>query len=115
MSKWAARKAAQRAYAAEECQECGSTHRVQRHHPDLSDPLRVEILCEPCHVKADQRDGTRRTRPMQTCVVCGREFRPKCSHPHKTCGPACLSELGRRLAMKRWHGSGQASQRVCPE
>lgn len=113
MNKAAARKAAQRFYEVTKCQECGSTHRVQRHHPDMNDPLRVEILCEVCHVKADQRDGTRKMRAMQTCVICGQQFMPKCSHPHKTCSAECLSELGRRLAMKRWHGSGQANPKEC--
>jgi hypothetical protein len=107
MSKWGARKAAQRAYPVTECQNCGSTHRVQRHHPDLSAPLQVEILCEICHVIADQRDGTRRKRPMQNCVICGTDFQPKCSHVHKTCSPECLSELGRHLARKRWDKNGQ--------
>lgn len=33
----------------EPCRRCGSTNRVQAHHPDYSAPLDVEWLCEPCH------------------------------------------------------------------
>ena len=31
------------------CSKCGSTDRVQAHHPDYSKPLEVEWLCFPCH------------------------------------------------------------------
>jgi len=32
-----------------ECERCGSTERVQKHHADYSRPLDVEWLCTRCH------------------------------------------------------------------
>lgn len=114
-TKWAARKRAQRALpdlSKETCCKCGSTKHLQRHHPDYSELDRFEVLCRACHAKADQRDGYRRTRPEAACVICGQTFTPKCSHPHKTCGEACLSELGRRNAMKRWSSKPSSGRRT---
>lgn len=31
------------------CDMCGSPGKVQMHHPDYSQPLKVEFLCTPCH------------------------------------------------------------------
>jgi len=33
----------------EKCEVCGSTHNLQRHHPDYSKPLEVMTLCRDCH------------------------------------------------------------------
>lgn len=36
------------------CQHCGrSPSRLTRHHPDYTEPLIVEWLCQRCHTKAD--------------------------------------------------------------
>jgi hypothetical protein len=91
------------------CQECGATGSLERHHPDYTDPDRFEVLCQPCHVRADLRDGTRRQKKRKACKVCGAMFLPSHSKKHTTCGPECLSEIGRRNARKRW-GHGTLSQ-----
>ena len=36
------------------CQSCGATERVEKHHPDYSQPLLVVWLCKPCHAIADK-------------------------------------------------------------
>lgn len=110
--KWKARKQAQRKHKAEKCQVCGSTERVQRHHPDiLNTPSVVMILCEKCHIIEDQRIGTRRKRQKSKCVVCGEMFTPKDSHPHKTCSVDCLKIRGRENALKRWRGKQNQTSR----
>ena len=111
-SKQAARKRAQRLITATECQECGATGvRLDRHHPNiLGEPLRVEILCQPCHVKADMRDGTRKTKELKVCTICGQDFLP----PHttsQTCSRECFSESARRNANARW--ANRLTTRAC--
>jgi predicted nucleic acid-binding Zn ribbon protein len=112
---WAVRKAAQRAVplTEETCSRCGSRDRLQRHHPDYSKPTEVQILCQACHVKADQRDGYRSVKQMRPCALCGTAFMPTHSKKHTLCSPECRSEMGRRNARKRW-GTGQASQPTPP-
>lgn len=85
------------------CQQCGSTYRVSRHHPNYDTHETVEFLCPPCHAKADQRDGTRRKSPPKTCPICGVVFENYSHSIVKTCSKECLKELGRQNAMKRWH------------
>lgn len=34
----------------EECGVCGSTEKLELHHPDYSKPLYVRTLCRKCHV-----------------------------------------------------------------
>lgn len=116
MKKNSMRKSAQRAIPiVTACQECGATENLQRHHPDYSQPDRVEILCPPCHLKADQRDGTRKAKQTKLCKVCGKEFTPRHSKKHSTCSKECLAEIGRRNAMKRWGNRGQSSQQASQE
>ncbi len=104
MLKNTMRKAAQRATPGEAtCQACSKFGAVQRHHPDYSDPSRVEILCRACHWKADVRDGTRQAKQPKQCKVCGNDFLPKHSKRSATCGRECLSTLGRQNAMRRWY------------
>lgn len=105
-TKWAARKRAQRSLPSLEgqtCGNCGATVRLERHHPDYSDPDRFEVLCVTCHVAADQRNGHRRQKQPIPCKVCGRLFMPSHSKNHHTCGRECLSAIGRLNANKRWH------------
>lgn len=47
-----------------ECEKCGSTKELQRHHPDLDNaPDVVEILCLDCHRAADRLLGKMGGRP----------------------------------------------------
>lgn len=32
-----------------ECERCGSTEHVEKHHPDYARPLEVEWVCRVCH------------------------------------------------------------------
>jgi protein-arginine kinase activator protein McsA len=111
MTDWKSRKAAQRAVSltGKVCENCSGVNRLQRHHRDYSKPTEVQILCQNCHVKADQRDGFRRVKAKKRCKVCDMEFLPKHSRKHATCSRECLSELGRMNAMKRWT-SGNKNQ-----
>jgi hypothetical protein len=114
MRKNTIRRRAQRAIPTPAaCQDCGASEGLERHHPDYTQPHRVEALCRPCHVRADQRDGTRPKKKEKTCKVCGAMFLPSHSKKHTTCGPECLAEIGRRNARKRW-GTGSASQKTPP-
>lgn len=107
MKKNTVRKAAQRAISliGKECIDCGSTKSLQRHHPDHDKALDVVILCQPCHVKAEQETGTWGSGPrtVKVCPICDAEFTNYSHIRVKTCSRGCLSELGRRNAMKRWH------------
>lgn len=37
------------------CFRCGSTKKLEYHHPDYSDPLGVVVLCKSCHEKLHSR------------------------------------------------------------
>src|SRR3990167_9383846 len=104
LTKAASRKRAQRAYPTKPpCQKCGNPENVQRHHPNHEDALSVEFLCQSCHTTADQelgRWGSGNRKP-KTCVVCGSVFTNYSHSRVKTCGRACLSEIGRRNSLKR--------------
>lgn len=101
----ASRKRAQRAFPKlTACEHCGNTSRLQRHHPNLQDATSVVILCQPCHVAEHVRRGDwgAGVKKPKTCVVCKREFSDYSHTRVKTCGPTCLSELGRINSCKRW-------------
>ena len=101
----ASRKRAQRAYPTlNVCEHCGGTSQLQRHHPNLQDAESVVILCQRCHAAEHVRLGTWGQGPKKpkTCVVCGKDFSDYSHIRAKTCSRACLSELGRRNARKRW-------------
>jgi hypothetical protein len=101
----ASRKRAQRAHPTmTSCERCGSTWRLQRHHKDIQLAESVEILCQTCHIEADFQAGTRKRRVPKTCVVCEAIFTEYSHSRVKCCSPACLSELGRQNARKRWDG-----------
>lgn len=98
---WRVRKASQRMMPTlDACERCGNTENLQRHHHSYDDPAAFEILCRTCHDKwhAAERLESR----MKPCAICGTRFLPDHSKKHKTCSRACLSELGRCNAMKRW-------------
>lgn len=40
----------------ERCSQCGSTDRIQAHHPDYTKPLEIVWLCTPCHGKTWRKD-----------------------------------------------------------
>ena len=114
MKDWASRKAAQRAVSlsGKVCEVCGVSERLQRHHHDYSKPTEVTILCQNCHVQADIADGTRKTKQMKSCKLCGAAFMPTHSTKHNLCGPACRSEMGRINAFKRWRGDRSQQSRA---
>lgn len=94
------------------CERCGTTTaKLQRHHLDYSLPTDVEILCQTCHVIADQEAGTRRKKRPTVCKVCGKTFMANHSKKHNTCSAKCLAQLGLANAMKRWYG--HARKRNC--
>jgi hypothetical protein len=37
------------------CEHCQTAERLERHHPDLSKPLAITVLCKKCHVAEHQR------------------------------------------------------------
>jgi NMD protein affecting ribosome stability and mRNA decay len=113
-SKWAARKRAQRAkpnLSGEKCQQCGATERLERHHPDYSKPDLFVVLCDSCHIRADQSAGFQKKKKTRRCSVCGKEFIPNHSKKHTTCSRECLSEIGRRNAAKRTYHSNRYTAR----
>lgn len=113
ITKHAARKRAQRAIEMKQCQRCGRTNlKLNRHHADHQKALDVMVLCTECHAIVDQKLGNRLTKKTSICVICGGEFLPKDSHPHKTCSEKCFSELGRRNANKRWRTHGQTGGKM---
>lgn len=99
--KWTARKKAQKHIPALVCQECGATENLERHHHDYSKALDVQVLCPPCHVKADQRDGTRRSMREYRCRHCNTVFLPN-QHHAKACSPECVRALIIAATTKRW-------------
>lgn len=47
------------------CERCGCRGPLERHHPDYSRPLFVELLCRPCHTQADKEMGLTGGRPKK--------------------------------------------------
>jgi hypothetical protein len=99
------RKRTQRAIPLQglSCPKCGSTYRLQRHHPDYGSE-RCEVICQKCHIEFHKAEGTwgRGVKTMKLCVICEQPFDPGSNLNVRTCGPPCFSELGRRNARKRW-------------
>jgi protein-arginine kinase activator protein McsA len=105
LSKAAIRKRAQRAHPKmTACSICGGTDRLHRHHPDYTKPETVVIVCCQCHATLDAEDGTRTTKAPKRCETCGATFTEYSHSRVKNCSPQCLSEAGRRNALKRWGG-----------
>lgn len=103
ISKAAARRRAQRAVPATRCSRCGRTNvKLERHHRDYQKPVDVEVLCCKCHAAVEQQSGQRRTRRVQRCKICQREFRHYTHSRVVTCSPECLKRLDVINARKRW-------------
>ena len=111
LSAAAIRKRAQRAHPTlKQCELCGATEKLSRHHPDYSKPEEIVVVCLRCHPKLDARDGTRTSRKSKVCATCGKEFTDYSHSRVKNCSPQCVSEAGRRAAMKRWGGGTKSHQ-----
>lgn len=111
LSGAAIRKRAQRAHPTlTQCEVCGSTERLHRHHPDYSKPEEIVVVCIHCHAKLDMRDGTGRRKKPKVCTVCQATFTDYSHTRVKTCSRQCLSEAHRRAAMKRWGGGTSSRQ-----
>lgn len=39
------------------CEECGSTERLERHHPDYDKSLEIITLCKSCHINLGKNEG----------------------------------------------------------
>lgn len=103
-----ARRRAQRAYPTPQpCEKCGASQETQRHHPDIQKPLEIVWLCQACHTAEDKQADKwgKGRRQEKSCKVCGKSFLPSHSKKHTTCSRECLSEIGRRNAIKRWSGA----------
>lgn len=88
-SKHVGRSQARNLYTApSECERCGASRRLDRHHKDAN-PLNNErsniaFLCRRCHQEVDGRLDAARTRlsalsvPQEpkSCGVCGRPYKP---------------------------------------
>ena len=59
-----AKKLAQKVPLDSHCEICGTTERLQRHHPNYDEPLKIVTLCRNCHRKLH--------KPI-TLVPCGGE------------------------------------------
>ena len=45
-----------------QCEKCGSNKKLEKHHPNYSQPRKVIILCRSCHRNAEARIKTEQTR-----------------------------------------------------
>jgi hypothetical protein len=105
LTKTASRKRAQRAISlvGASCSICRTkSRRLTRHHHDYQQATNVKILCDRCHAKVEQAEGTRRKAVVKTCILCGNTFAKYTHSRVKTCSAICLAEIGRRNANKRW-------------
>src|SRR5689334_17449391 len=113
MNRATIRKRSQRSctLSGKHCEKCGSMVNLQRHHPNYDSEAFI-ILCQGCHTLTHLEVGTwgSGSKKMKNCVVCGSEFLPRHSKKHSTCSRTCLSELGKRNAMKRWGKRNQTFQ-----
>lgn len=92
------------------CEKCGSSESLQRHHIHY-EATAFQILCQSCHAEVHKADGSwgRGLKKTKNCAVCGQTFIPNHSKKHKTCSANCLSELGRRNALKRWRPANEST------
>lgn len=78
--------------------------KLNRHHVNgLEHPLDVEVLCTKCHAAAHGPTwGRGRRLANKVCPICGTTFRPRRARDKLCKSSACLAEMGRRSAEKRW-------------
>ena len=114
-TKWGGYRAAQRTFRADQCSVCGSTTHVHRHHLDMNPQNNaqdnIRILCVKCHAKAHVTMEKGRNVRSRPCAICGKTFRPTRSRRGRVCSSACLREMGRQSAAKRW--TGHSKQQAC--
>lgn len=114
----AGRRRAQKMFAAIECQRCGSTAKLQRHHKDKNprnnSAMNVEIVCQSCHVIAENESGgwgKGKTLVEKPCVICGTVFIPTKNQDKLCKTPECKSRMGQQSAESRW--AGRQKTKVC--
>lgn len=104
----AGRKRAQRAILATECERCGATEKLSRHHkdgnPTNNDLANVAILCLSCHTTQHWEEGYRPRKREKVCAACGAAFEYRHS-TNKTCSDECrrklLSEAAKRNGLNK--------------
>jgi hypothetical protein len=74
-----------------QCELCGSTDYLERHHPDYSKPFEVQTLCRTCHAR-------QRAKQSDNCCIC-----PDCKSTYTV-------RLGRRITKQ-----GLKQTRVCKD
>ena len=90
------------------CEQCGSTTRLHRHHPDYSRPTDVQILCVLCHNVLHSKANRERRLAEESLVdfMDAKELKQR----RKALGftvPALAEKLGvTRITLYRWEREG---------
>lgn len=112
----AGRRRAQKLFAVTKCQRCGVTEGLQRHHKDKNpknnSAANVEIVCQSCHVIAENESGgwgKAKTLAEKPCVICGTVFMPTKNQDKLCKSPKCKALMGQQSASKRWASQRKAS------
>lgn len=53
----------------EKCENCGIITKLEAHHPDYSQPLKVQFLCMNCH-KAEHKKINEKMRKIENGKIC---------------------------------------------
>src|SRR5262245_44774533 len=56
------------------CVYCKTTRLLQRHHPDHTKPLEIQVVCRSCHGRISAKERWANHKREHTCVSCGRAF-----------------------------------------
>ncbi len=89
-------------YPAEECETCGSTEDLTRHHRDHDTrnnaPENVGIQCRSCHGRLHAEERWEGHVKTTECVMCGETFTYKRAR-ERTCSRPCGNALS--VAVRR--------------